>query len=184
MSYTLSPCLIDLEKLCEAVGSRDESLITAVLGPEPNELKDAWETDEDAEVEGAFTPDTPLRHLVMGQPLIEEAGSEYGYALMRLCEHLGEMIPPDLWCGVRWMAITDGGLEDLLTKTGSPVPIPERDFPAIGHWTAKEVADKVAQLGDSHLTCDSDDLQELLDEYEGWLRAAAAKGKAIVFFYY
>ncbi len=76
------------------------------------------------------------------------------------------------------------GLRILLTKTGSPVPIPDTDFPAIGHWTAEEIAAKVSELGDHHLTSDNDELQELLKEYEGWLRSAAAKGKAIVFFYY
>jgi hypothetical protein len=184
MSYALTPYLIDLEELRRAVGSRRQSLIAASLGGDPNELRDAWETEEDAEVEGLVSFDQAVRHLVMGEPLNQDCGSEYGYALERLCRHLGEVILPDAWGAVRWAAVTDSGLEDLLTKTGSPVPIPNTDFPVIGHWTAAEVAAKVSELGGSHLTSDDDELQELLEEYEGWLRKAAAKGNAIVFFYY
>jgi hypothetical protein len=90
-------------------------LVTAALGYEPKELKDAWEIDEDAEVEGEAAPDQAVRHLVMGEPLNKNAGSQYGDALMSLCGHLGEVIPPDLWCGVRWIAVIDAGLEDLLS---------------------------------------------------------------------
>src|ERR1700722_16310270 len=72
------------------------SLVTAALGDDLKELKDAWETNEDAEVEG--------------EVLNKNAGSQYGDALMWLCGHLGEVIPPDLWCGVRWIAVKDAGL--------------------------------------------------------------------------
>jgi hypothetical protein len=167
MSYVLTPYLIDLEKLRKAVGSRDESLVASVI-------KDNREKSELTE---------PLRQLVMGNQLDEAAGSDYGYALELLCGHLGEVLLPDVWGGVRWMAVEDAGLEDLLTKSGPPVPLPPTDFPTIGHMTAAEVATKVAQLGKGHLTSDDDELQELLDEYEGWLRKAALKKKAIVFFY-
>lgn len=184
ISYALTPYLIDLEELRRAVGSRSQALIAEALGGDPNEFKDPWEADEDGEVEGLVTVDQALRHLVMAEPLNRDCGSEYGYALERLCHHLGEVTVPDVWGAVRWAAVTDSGLEDLLTKTGSPVPIPDRDFPTIGHWTIAEVAAKVSELGNSHLKSEDDELQELLDEYESWLRSAAAKGKAIVFFYY
>jgi hypothetical protein len=54
------------------------SLVTSALGDEPKELEDAWETDEDAEVEGEVSLDQAVRHLVMGEPLNKNAGSQHG----------------------------------------------------------------------------------------------------------
>jgi hypothetical protein len=48
----------------------------------------------------------------MGEHLDEEAGSQYGYALELLCRHFGEVILPDAWGGVRWMAVEDASLVD------------------------------------------------------------------------
>ena len=119
----------------------------------------------------------------MGEHLDDDAGPQYDRALELLCRHLGEVILPDAWGGVSWMAVEDAGLADILTRTGPPVPIPATQG-SIGHLTAAEVAAKVSELGIAHLTSDHDELQELLDEYESWLRTAASKQKAIVFFYH
>ena len=81
------------------------------------------------------------------------------------------------------MDVVDAGLEELFEKRGAPVRLPDRDFPAIGYLTAEEIVKRISQLEQRHLASDDHDLQELLDEYEGWLREAASKGKAIVFFY-
>ncbi len=80
MSYVLTPYLIDLEELRRTVGSRRQPLITATLDGDPNELKDSWETNEDAQIESQVSLDQAVRHLVMGEPLEKDAGSEYGYA--------------------------------------------------------------------------------------------------------
>jgi hypothetical protein len=185
MSYVLTPYLIDLERLQQAVGSQDESLIAALLQAEASEFEDEWEEGEPGEqTDSEISLEHAVRCLVMGEQLGKAVGSQYGYALERLCRYLGEAILPETWGGVRWAAVEDSGLEDLLMQTGPPVPIPDPGgFPTIGHWTAVEVAAKVNQLGTSHLTSDDDGLQELLAEYENWLRTAAAKRKAIVFFY-
>jgi hypothetical protein len=81
------------------------------------------------------------------------------------CRHFGEVILPDAWGGVRWMAVEDAGLADILTRTGPPVPMPDTEGFTIGHLTAAEVAAKVSELDNAHLTSDNDELQELLDEY-------------------
>jgi hypothetical protein len=178
MSYVLTPFLIDLEQLRKAVGSRDESLLAAVVdasrSPDP---------DVDLRCEGQVPLSPELRQLVMGDPLDDESGSEYGYALQLLCRHLGQEILPDVWEGVRWAAVVDAGLEEPFETRGAPVRLPDRDFPAIAYLTAEEIAQRISQLEHGHLTSEDRDLQELLDEYEGWLREAASKGKAIVFFY-
>jgi hypothetical protein len=223
MSSVLTPYLLSLEQLRQAVGSRDEPLIAAVLNSARQQRARQQRNDEpehrDVDVDPALRQlviehlrqavpelivedlnsvrqertdepghrdedmDRALRQLVMGEQLDEEAGSQYGYALELLCRHLGEVILPDAWGGVRWMAVEDAGLADILTRTGPPVPMPDTQGFTIGHLTAAEVAAKVSELGNAHLTSDNDELQELLDEYEGWLRTAASKQKAIVFFY-
>jgi hypothetical protein len=234
MSSVLTPYLLSLEQLRQALGSRDEALIAAVLNSARQERARQERNDEPEHREEHVDPalmqralehlrqafgdellitadrnelvigpgpnsglqvhnDEPgqrdkdveraLRQLVMGEHLEEDAGSQYGYALELLCRHFGEVILPDAWGGVRWMAVEDAGLADILTRTGPPVSMPDTEGFTIGHLTAAEVAAKVSELGNAHLTSDNDELQELLDEYEGWLRTAASKQKAIVFFY-
>jgi hypothetical protein len=55
--------------------------------------------------------------------------------------------------------------------------------PVIGYLTAEEAAAKVSELGGAHPSNDDEDLNELLEEYWGWLREAARKKKGIVLFY-
>jgi hypothetical protein len=174
MSYVLTPYLVDLNKVQQAFGSRDEALVATLIKGSPQQA------DEEAETLKAKV----LRDLIMGEASDPELAEEYGFALEMLCAHVGEVIPPNAWCGVRWAAVNKAGLAPLLTQVGPPVPLPRRgDYPTVGHLTADQVAAKVAELGDTHLTSDDQDMQELLQEYEGWLRQAALKGKAIVLFY-
>lgn len=99
------------------------------------------------------------------------------------------------------------------TGSPVPLP-PIADFPAIGHLPAERITEILSKLGDEPLKTAAptgrkprrtfrawlvsrlmarltrrapltgEDLRELLDEYESWLREAAAKQKSLVFFYY
>jgi hypothetical protein len=209
MSYTLIPYLVDLEALRRAAGSKDEALIAAAAEREPG-LFEPENADEDEIPEGEA-----LRHLVMGTPPDKRSTHQYGYALKSLCEHLGERLDADYWESIHWDVLEATGMEEILTRTGSPVPLPPIDsFPAIGHLKAADIAAMVAKLGDGHLKTaapsgrkprrslrawllglllsrfsrreplSEGDLRELLDEYESWLRQAAAKQKSLVFFYH
>jgi hypothetical protein len=94
-----------------------------------------------------------------------------------------------------------------------PLP-PNDDFPAIGHLKAEEIAATIARMGNGHLATAApsgrkprrsfrawllgllvsrivqrepmtpEDVRDLLNEYESWLREAAEKQKSLVFFYY
>jgi hypothetical protein len=179
MSYVLSPFLVDLERLRKAVGGRDESLIAAVVAAKPARFQ--IPEDEHA---GMVSPSQALRQLVMGEELDKDSAVQYGFALKMLCGQIGDVILPDAWGGVSWRALVATGLDKVLMQSGPPVPLPPMPgSPVIGHLTAEEVAAKVLELGDAHPSNDDEDLQELLEEYWGWLREAARKKKDIVLFY-
>jgi hypothetical protein len=178
MSYVLTPYLIDLEKLRKSVGSGDESLIAAVISGNPKPFKaDDEETEELSRREA-------LRHLVMGDELDEDSAAQYGFALALVCHHLGEVILPDAWGGVSWRAVEATGLEDVLMRSGPPVALPPMPgLPVIAYLTAEQVVAEAAEIGNAQLEDDDEDLQELLEEFVGWLRKAASKRKDIVFYY-
>jgi hypothetical protein len=208
MSYTLVPYAIDLEELRGAVGSKDEALLASI--------REGWteDVDEEEREEGKVTADRALNDLIMGTPRGEEAGYQYGYALERLCEHLGERLAADYWESITWRVLQGTGMGDLLHESGPPVPLPKiDDFPTTGHLTADRVRELAARLGEKPPTSVAlsgkkkrrsfqewlvgkvlekitrrpmprdEDLVECMEEYAGWLREAAAKGKGIVFFY-
>jgi hypothetical protein len=176
MSYVLTPFMIDLSKLRAAVGSKDAALVRAIRASKPEKF-------EKVDQQGDLSLGDALSRLVMGDKLGQDQAHQYGYALEALCHHLGEVIWPDVWGGVRWAAMEDTGV-DAVMESGPPVPLPPiNDFPTIGFLEAAEIRRRVEEMGDEGLTNDDEDLQELLEEFEGWLRTAASKGKDLVFFY-
>lgn len=182
MSGVLTPFLVDLKSVRQAVGSRDESLITRVIEKNPELFR-----PPDPEYDSGIPTSVALRHLVMGEsPATDEPSApKYGFALEALCNHLGERILPDCWGGVSWRALTDSGVEDVLMRSGPPVPLPDlQGGMTIGHLTVAEVAAELAKIdaGDQP-PIEDEDLQELVDEYHGWLRKAAAKKKDVVLIY-
>jgi hypothetical protein len=208
MSYSLIPYLIHLPALKLIPGSTDDALIASVIASRPEEFEDGGEDEGEISLRAALTD------LVMGKTLDPKSAHQYGYALEKLCDHIGERLDSDCWESIRWSLIEATGMERLL-RTGPPVQIPAIDsFPAIGHLDASEITQILDDLGDGHLksavpyapkykpTISSrilsfllsrlsgrppltdEDLAEPLEEYEGWLREAAAKQKSLVFFYY
>jgi hypothetical protein len=179
MSSVLTPFLVDLKSLRQAVGSRDESLIAAVIEKNPDLFR-----PQDPEYDHGIPASLALRHLVMGESpnTDEQSAGKYGFALEALCNYLGERILPDCWGGVSWLALADSGVEDVLTRSGPPVPLPDlQGAMTIGHLTAAEVAAELSKTDRPEI--DDEDLQELVDEYQGWLQKAASKKKDVVFIY-
>jgi hypothetical protein len=179
MSCVLTPFLIDLSALRKAVGSRDESLIAAAMKKNPRLFESDFSDFDGIPISLA------LRHLVMGESLDDQCGPQYGYALESLCDHLGARILPNSWGGVRWVALSDSGVEEVLMRSGSPIPLPDlQGAMTIGHLTADEVAAELSKLGGADSPpVDDEDLQELIDEYHGWLRTAASTNKDVVLIY-
>lgn len=175
MSYSLVPYVIDLAQLRAAIGSRNQSLIAAIVEKHPRQFESP---DSELPLEQALT------QLVMGEELGETATHQYGYALELLADQLGQKLPFDLWSGIRWDAMEDSGVASIM-DSGPPVSLPAiSDFPNIGYIEQDKIAQMVAAMDDEGLTNDVPDLEELLKEFEGWLRMAAQAKKDLLFFYY
>ena len=176
MSYSLVPYLVDLPKLRSAVGSKDAALIAAVRRKSPQRF--------DAD-EYPLTLGQALTHLVMGEKLAKDDAHQYGYALEKLAAHLGKRLDFDLWSGVRWEAMEDSGVAPVM-KSGPPVKLPKirGGFPVIGFLDRGEIAERVRRMGDEGLTHDDEELEELLKEFEAWLRTAAKAKQDLLLFYY
>ena len=182
MSYTLEPYAIEIEELKQAVGSKRTELVDAAIKSDP----ESFEDDDDDEDDDELALSDALRGLIHGDMTDAESPHQYGYALKVLANHLGEMLEFDWWCGVRWAAMEETGLDKVIEQSGCPVTLPPNPgtFPTIGFMLKDDVIARVNELGDGHMKNDDEDLQDLLNEYENWLRTAAANKKDILFFYY
>lgn len=180
VSYVLIPYLVDLREIESVIGCKDASIVDAVKTV--NSEKHAAGGDEGEE---HIPLSHAIRHLIMGEPLIPDSAHQYGYALQEICAYKGEVILPDYWSGVRWDAVEECGLEDLFTKSGSPVKMPPTpDFPVIAHIKRDDLAAHLRSAEDRKAGFNDDDLIGLLNEYIGWLEAAQTSNKDIVLFYH
>ncbi|MGN6627423.1 MAG: DUF7691 family protein [Tepidisphaeraceae bacterium] len=177
MSYSLVPYLVDLPAVIAAVGSNDSALINAI------ERSNSRRFNAD-EFDDGMTIGDAVRQLVNATPRRDVSGHLYGYAFETLCNQLGKALPSDLWCGVRWATMEDSQVAQIM-KSGSPVSLPPiQDFPMIGYLTRKTIQSLVHRMGTEGLTNANKELQELLREFESWLREAARVDRDLVFFYY
>ena len=177
MSYCLIPYMIDLAQLRSAVGGKDAGLVRAIRSSNPEKF-------DDPDPRYPLTLGDALSHLVMGEPNNPKVPHQYGYALEVLCQRLGQGLGCDMWGGVRFAALDDSGVGTVM-GSGPPVTLPvNRDVPVIGYLDRQQVATAVAEFPAGGLTNDDEDLQELVTEYEGWLRRVAAAGKDLVLFFY
>lgn len=201
MSTTLTAYAIDLDELTAAAGSKDEALVADVLAAFGDDLAchdddDPWKVNE-GDPPLPLTADA-LRAIVMGGPTDDRAGYKYGAALEALVRHLGEELPNQMWCSIRWTwlrlldkALTEAGVPQavfsttLLTARGSPVPIPPpSDFPGIGHLTPAEVRAALAAFdGADWSKVTVPEAIESLEEARGWLMHCAAAGRGLICFY-
>ena len=179
MSYVLTPILVDISKLQTAIGSRDTALIDGVMAVNPEEFEDEGDEEQDDEIPLRVA----LRHLIMGDEVNTRCAHQYGYALEKLCDYLGEVLLPDVWGGVRWEAVEACGLQGVL-GTGPPVKLPPiADFPKIGHIPRTNIDGHIRLAKERLGTVRDEELKELLDEYLEWLHSAQAKGTDVIFFY-
>lgn len=209
MSYNLVPFLVDLDQLRGAIGSKDTTLLAALQRANP----DAFQYDEDDEgislgqalkhlVMGE-RPDPASAHQY-GYALMELCG--------HLGEEVAERdLWSSIRWEVLESTGADQLLSQ--TGPPVPL-LPMDDFPVMGHLQAAEIAALVAKLGNGRVTTaapsgrkprrslrsrligwlfsgltrrepmTAEDVRECLEEYEGWLREAAAKHKSLVFFYH
>lgn len=181
MSYVLTAYTLDFVRLRAAIGSQDEKIITAtrkIVGKQ-------FDADHDG-----LSIGQAVSALIMGTPRGKIATHQFGYALEAIAEHLGKRLAKDAWSGVGWPAVSDAGLGEVITR-GSPVKLPKYpDFPMIGFMEH----DEVIALSAKHLATPpvvkDRSLQELIDEYIGWVaqaakaRRGASRGLDLLLFYY
>lgn len=174
MSYVLTAYVLDLADLKSVIGSKDKSIIRKI---EPMIEESFGDDEEEAEAQRAA-----VRSLVMGEPL-DPDNNQYGHALWNICRVKGDEFLPDAWGGIRWDSVEACGLEDLLTKTGSPIALPlSDDFPNIG-YIKRDMVGKYIEAAEEQKKKSNPDVIGLLDEYLGWLKNARARNKDIILFY-
>jgi hypothetical protein len=197
MGYGFSVYGVDLAKLQPVWGSKNARLAAAIKSKQAEELagNDEWFSDEIEE--GAPSLASALDEIIAGKATKKKHGFQYGYALERLCAHMGKRIDDsDLSYAF------DQNLDPLLKKVKQPrtakllctgvlplaIPRPS-DFPVIGTIDAPCMAILARALDAVEPAIPEDDDDELgiawvIAELRGWIRRARRSKKAIVWFAY
>lgn len=210
MSYSLMPYAINLDQLRNAVGSKDEALLAEIQEANPEAFAED-DHDEDEISVGRALRDLIMGHPPVAASA-HQYGYALKVLVEHLGEWLpSDMWESITWRVLQTTGMGDL-LQD--SGTPVPLPKMDDGFPAIGHLTADRVKELASKLqGTPPKTVDltgkkkrrtfgqwavdkviekithrsmpgDDDLVECMEEYAGWLRDAAGKGKAIVFFYH
>jgi hypothetical protein len=206
MGYILTTTAVDLGKVADAVGSKNNKRLVSALvkkfGDEFEQFDEmAAEAREDEDGREALTMQGALTQMVMGEEYNEEFGFMYGYALEYICRHFGKFLPNEEWSampsGSDWAETVDRGLEaagvpesvlrvgNHLMYRGSPIPVPEiEDFPAIGYLKRKEVKAAQKSLGQAKLAVIKDkEVLASIRVLQSWLQTCADSGRDLVCFY-
>ena len=176
MSYSLVPYLIDIAQVESAVGSKDESIIDNIRKRHP-ELFDSASRSAPLSV--------ALSELILGTPLERRRPPQYSHALEWLCDEFGTRLNCNVLSGIRWDAMQDSGIADLIRRGSTPLALSfVPDFPFVGVLPRSVCQGMAESLGDDALVHSVPELQEMLEEFEGWIREAARKNLDLMFFYY
>jgi hypothetical protein len=180
MSYAINVYAVSVERLKEIIGSRDKSMLDAVLAKQATLLSTIDDIDDEAEMTCADA----LAKMIDGRMSHADPGYLYGYALEALCAQIGAALPNI--CPISgvsdWIDEVDAVLESGsvpirvcdLVNAGSPVPIPAPDdFPFIGFWPADEIPAALAALHSLPLAGLAQEMAETLAQIRDWLEEAA-----------
>jgi hypothetical protein len=155
MSTAVYVYSVPVDQLRAAPGSKDEELLDAALDLEGffetiDEIAENFDDDD----ERGRPPEcaAAYRQIVNGEPYADDFGYVYGYAYEGLCMALGAETERS-WTQIArsydWFREIDAALAALgvglkvtdLVGRGALIDIPTPDdFPALGWWTADEVA--------------------------------------------
>jgi hypothetical protein len=209
MSYTLTPYAIDLEQLRRAIGSKDEALLAQLREEYPEDRDDedpdeegitrdralsdlimGTPRDEEAGYQYGYAMDCLCEHF--GERL-EAAYWEsitwrvlQGTGMGDLLHNSGSPVPlPKIDDFPMIGHLPADRVKELASRLGDTPPktvdlTGKKKRRTLGQWAVDKVLERITRRpmpGD-------DDLVECMEEYAGWLREAAGKGKAIVFFYH
>ncbi|BCJ76315.1 hypothetical protein CS0771_58590 [Catellatospora sp. IY07-71] len=187
MGYGVMAYAVDIDKLVALCGSGDDRTRRAVSGRFRDRIQRLNDDLGWSNERGEPSVFTAINHLVLGeQPTLD--GAMYGYAFKFLVEFSGRFLDnrPFYPCRSHYLSDTiDPELAALgagirmsgLIFGGAPVAFPSPDdFPAIGHWTAAQVAADAERLREASTI--------ELKTISGWLDEAAATGRGVVGFYH
>lgn len=190
MSSSINVYAVPIERLEQAVGSGDRSLVDAIVRDQEFFLSTIDDIDDEAETTCAQA----VSDLIAGAPSEDVPGYLYGYALEAICAQLGQELTNicPIAKATRWIECVDAVLErnrvpERLTDLvfgGSPVPIPEPDdCPCIGRWSASQVTEALAVLRSLDGSDLDPEMAQTFDSIRAWLEAAAqTPGAAVVGF--
>lgn len=187
MGYGIMAYAVDIDKLVTLCGSGDDRMRRAISGRFRERIRASndflgWSNERDEP--SIFTA---IKHLVMGEEKTLE-GAMYGYGFKYLVEFSGRFLDNSPFSPCRAYLLSETVDVELaevgatvrltdLVFNGAPVSFPApAEFPAIGHWTAQQVADNVEPLRQGSST--------ELKTIAKWLDEASATGCGVVGFYH
>lgn len=202
MSYTISPFLVKIEDLKKAVGSKDRSLMIAVLQNRAKEYQETFdeseldaeqnsETDEEEDEESWNTVEA-VKAWINGDLNSEKIqGFQYGYALEAICMSFGERVFIEPLESVRSSSYFEEQWSWFMDSK-SPIPYPEEgdDFPYIGHLNLADIPAELQRTQKLDFEdCDEDEdeqewFEEIREELVPLYEKALEQKKDIVTFYY
>jgi hypothetical protein len=162
MSCTIYFHLVNLDKIRQVIGRKDLSFLKKM-----DMQEEEWQYAET---------------LLMGTKQNEYDGSEYGYALEKIIEHLfgecEEIVELDLD-----YEDFENSILDWIVKSGSPVEIvPSDDVPFIAHRTVAEMKKFLDDWDDEKAEEFDDDFLEMLETTLEVFQKAVKKKKDLVIF--
>lgn len=164
-----------------------------------DESGDDCEVDDDEEFASATDV---LRHIIIGEKPARRVAHEfkYGFALLYVCQHLGEELPRgDVWLELRgstWRRTLDKALKDArvpaktlsiskhLANRGSPyAAIPKYSgTPEIGYLKIGEIESAQVALRSATLKSVGTEEQECLADVHCWLQTCADSKRDLICF--
>ncbi|MEV4513240.1 hypothetical protein AB0K00_30225 [Dactylosporangium sp. NPDC049525] len=187
MGYGVMAYRVDIDKLSALCGSGDNQMRRVICGRFRTDIARLNDDLDCSNDRGAPSVFTAIEHLVMGGDKTLP-GHLYGYGFKYMVEFSGRFLNNEHFypCPSSYLDSTvDPALKatgagitmsDLIFR-GAPVDFPSPDdFPAIGYWTADEVAAAAEPLRAGT----TDEVRAIA----AWTADAAAERKGIVGFYH
>jgi hypothetical protein len=165
MSYTVSFFLTNIKELRKVIGSNDLSIL------EKMKIKNRQRQY--------------VKTLLLGsKPGPNDESSEYGYALEKIVEHLGEREFVSEFENLRFSQFDTLPL-DWILKSGSPVKLPpNKDAPYIGHRTVAEMKKLLNKWNDEMFDKFDPEIQRMIEGMLTIFQTAVEQKKDLITFYY
>jgi len=119
MGYCVTPFAVGLSQVSQAIGSKNEPLLRALVDKFADDFEQydemAVDCHDNEDLDDPLTIQTALTQMIMGDPYNRQLGFMYGYALEFLCFHHGERLSNREWSampsGTEWVETVDRQLD-------------------------------------------------------------------------